>query len=118
MMASDVLTVSAAGREIAARILAGAGQVPPVPRWYRAVTASMLPAHLREAFGLPYGKAEQRAAARALGFVRRVYPLLPSRLRYAAPYQEAVARLSGRDRPDALTRWLNRLWMGRSSMGG
>jgi uncharacterized protein (DUF2236 family) len=116
IMESDVLTVGSAAREIAARVLMGAGRVP-VPRWYQALTASMLPARLRTAFGLPFGEDEQKRAARALHLIRHIYPALPSRLRYSAPYQEAVARLSGRSRPDALTRGLSRLWIGRPWMG-
>jgi hypothetical protein len=41
---------------------------------------------------------------------------MPSRLRYVAPYYEALARLAGDDRPGVLTRLLNRFWIGQSSM--
>ena len=116
-LASDTLTVGAAARTIGARVLSGAGRVP-VPLWYRDVTAALLPDRLRVDFGLPFGDTEQRRAARALAAVRRIHPALPKRLKYVAPYQEALARLSGRSRPDLLTRALNRLWIGRSSMPG
>jgi uncharacterized protein (DUF2236 family) len=52
MRESDVLTVSPAAREIAGQIFSGAGIWLRPPQWYRAVTASMLPPRLREAFGL------------------------------------------------------------------
>jgi uncharacterized protein (DUF2236 family) len=115
-IASDRLAVGTAAREIGTAVLAGAGHVP-VPRWYRDVTTCLLPERLRLAYALPFGPREQRRAARALNIIRRVYPALPARLRYVGPYQEAVARIGGRCRPDLMTRWLNRLWIGRPSMG-
>ena len=78
-----------------------------IPKWYRAVTAGMLPPRLRIAFGLDYVQAEQRIAESMTKWIRRVYPLLPDRLRYVGPYQEAMARLSGRTRPDLLTRLIH-----------
>jgi hypothetical protein len=32
------------------------------------------------------------------------------------PYQEALSRLQGDQRPDLAVRWLNRLWIGRQMM--
>ena len=64
-VASDRLTVGAAARAIAAGVLAGAGRIP-VPRWYRDVTAALLPERLRGAFGLPFSADERRRAMRAL----------------------------------------------------
>ncbi len=115
MLASDRLTVGASARNIGASALIGAGQVP-VPTWFGNVTAALLPERLREDFRLPFGDSEQRSATRALNAIRSVHPALPARLRYVAPYQEALARLSGRKRPDLVTQALNRLWIGRTSM--
>ena len=98
-------------------MLAGAGRIP-IPRWYRNLTAHLMPERLRASFGLPFGEEERRSALRALRLIRRVYPVLPTRLRYVAPYHEAVGRLCGRGRPDLMTRSLNRLWIGRRSMDG
>lgn len=116
-LASDALTVGTAAREIGAGLLGGAGRIP-VPCWYRDITAALLPERLRAAFKLPFDESSRRRATRALGAVRRIYPMLPARLRHVAPYQEALARLSGRGQPDLVTRSLNRLWIGRTSMGG
>jgi uncharacterized protein (DUF2236 family) len=113
-IASERLAVGRSAREIAAGVLSGAGSVP-LPRSYRDVTAALLPEALRDGFQLGYGERERRTAARAIRFVRGIYPALPRSLRYVAPYHEAVARLSGR-RPDLLTRSLNRLWIGRTAM--
>ena len=112
---SDRLAVGEAARRIGKSVLAGAGRLP-VPRAYRDVTAALLPERLRAGFELPFGETEQRRAARALALVRRLYPVLPARLRHVAPYQEARARLAGRSRPDLPTRLLNRLWIGRDTM--
>ena len=53
----------------------------------------------------------------AMETVQRIYPMLPARLRYVGPYQEAQARLRGKTEPDWTTRRLNRAWIGRSRMG-
>jgi uncharacterized protein (DUF2236 family) len=76
----------------------------------------LLPPRLRQDFGLPYGAAEHRSAERAIAVLRRVYPWIPSSLRYVAPYHEARYRLAGRERPGALTQALNRFWIGQTSM--
>jgi uncharacterized protein (DUF2236 family) len=117
MWESEVLSVSAEARAIAGRILQGATIWLRPPGWYRAITARMLPPRLREAFGLPYGQAEHHVAETAITWVRRVYPVLPERLRYVGPYLEARARLAGGPRPDLFTRVSNRLWTGRSFLG-
>jgi uncharacterized protein (DUF2236 family) len=116
MHASDVLTVTPAARDIARQIFSGRVTGIRPPLWYRALTAQLLPARLRDAFELPLGESELRSAQRALTWIRRIYPSLPQRLRTVGPYQEALARIDGRDRPSAVTRGLNRLWIGRSSM--
>ena len=110
MFGSDVLAVSGAARRVANTLFAG------VPRWFRGLTAQLLPPRLRDEFGFPFRPAEQRSAERALGAIRRVHPWIPARLCYVAPYHEALARLDGRAQPDALTRVLNRFWIGQASM--
>lgn len=113
MAQSETLTVGPAAREIAAQIFSGARPWLRPPRWYRALTASMLPERLRVGFGL---ELDARSADNALQWIRRVYPKLPDRLRYVGPYQEAQARLRGELQPDWMTRCLNRAWIGRSQM--
>ena len=113
MAASDTLTVSPAAREIAEQIFAGVRRWLRPPRWYLALSVDMLPERLRTDFAFDIDDRDRRAADRALRWMRRVYPYLPSRLRYAGPYQEAQARLQGRRQPDLVTRCLNRAWIGR-----
>jgi uncharacterized protein (DUF2236 family) len=116
MWCSETLTVTSSAREIAQQLLFGTGRLLRTPPWYRALTAAMLPARLRAAFDLPFDERERRRAEQALARIRRLYPLLPVRLRYVGPYQEAVARLAGKKRPDLLTRGINRAWIGWSLM--
>jgi uncharacterized protein (DUF2236 family) len=116
MARSEVLTVSAAARAIARQLLFGKVGMVPVPRWYRAVTAAMLPQRLRDGFALSSDEAERACAERALARLRRLYPLLPPRLHCVAPYHEAMARLAGQQRADTLTRLINRFWIGRPAL--
>ncbi len=121
MWRSGVLSVGREGRELCAFVMrgelgGGKRTVLSMPRWFRSVTAGFLPGPVRVHYGLPFGPAEQKTAARALHRVRCVYPRLPDRLRYVAPYQEAMGRLEGRSRPDFITRVLNRFWVGRPTL--
>ncbi|MFT4116427.1 oxygenase MpaB family protein [Bradyrhizobium sp.] len=116
MAQSDILTVSPAAREIAAQIFGGARPWLRPPRWYRALTARLLPERLREGFGLALDERDVRAVDNALTWIRRIYPRLPDRLRYVGPYQEALARLRGEPQPDWMIRCLNRAWIGRPQM--
>lgn len=116
MLQSDTLTVSAAAREVAAQIFDGARPWLRPPRWYRALTASLLPERLRAGFGFELDERDIKSADNALKWIRRVYPKLPHRLRYVGPYQEAQARLRGELQPDWMTRCLNRAWIGRPQM--
>jgi len=116
MMQSDVLTVSGAAREVAGHIFAGGRPWLRPPRWYKTITAQMLPERLREGFGFTINAHDSEAADRALNWIRRIYPKLPARIRNVGPYQEAQARLQGRPRPDWVTRCLNRAWIGRPQL--
>lgn len=116
MAESDTLTVSPAAREIAAQIFGGARPWLRPPRWYRALTASLVPERLRAGFGFELDARDAKSADNALRWIKRVYPKLPDRLRYVGPYQEAQARLRGELQPDWMTRCLNRAWIGRPQM--
>ena len=117
MVGGDVLAVGPEARRIGLGLVSAPKPWLPLPRWFRDLTSHTLPPRLREAYGLPYGPAERRRAERAIRRLRRLYPLLPRRLRHVGPYQEAVARLAGRG-PDRTTRALNRVWIGRARLGG
>jgi uncharacterized protein (DUF2236 family) len=117
MTRSSTLTVTEQARTMAHRLLAGADTWLPVPAWYQALTAALLPPVLRDAFALRYGRAEEADVRRFIRRARRIYPRLPARLRYVGPYQEAEQRLAGRPQPDFLARMCNRFWMGQSALG-
>jgi uncharacterized protein (DUF2236 family) len=117
MLSSNALMVGEAAREVVAQIFAPQEAGWRVPRWYRNLTAHLLPQTLRSAFGLDYSQVERGRAERAVALIRRLYPMLPPRLRYVAPYHEAVGRLAGRANPDHSTQWLNRMWIGRRQLG-
>lgn len=118
MVQSDILSVSSAARDVAGQIFSGGSMWLRPPRWYRALSLQMLPERLRVGFGFPLDEQERKAADRALAWMRRLYPTLPTRLRTVGPYQEAQARLQGKPQLDWATRRLNRIWIGRPLMDG
>ncbi len=112
LLHSPTLAVDAPARAMGQAVLSGVGTWIHPPRWYRALTASWLPPHLREAFHLPFAAPEQRSLQRAATWLPRLYPRLPNPLRFVGPYHEAQSRLHHR-RPTELTKASNRFWMGR-----
>ncbi len=115
---SGVLAAGTAGRRVVDTLLLGKTRRPLIkmPAWYVALTAQTLPPHIRDLFDIPYGDREQRLAERWTKRVRTLYPHLPDRLRYVPSYWEAMGRIEGAKGPDSLTRMLNLLWVGRSSL--
>jgi uncharacterized protein (DUF2236 family) len=117
MWHSDTLNITPAARTIADQMLGSVGtRWLRIPTWYVLLTAHLLPPPLRDGFGLRYGKAEHDTAERTLRRVRRVYLSVPDYLRYVGPYHEARGRLSGRPRPNVVTRALNRIWIGQPGL--
>jgi len=119
---NGLLTIGHAGRDVLGHLFLGRGsggkRVRALPKSLLAITAKTLPPMVREQLDMPYGPREERLAERTLARIRRLYPLMPTRLRHVGPYQEAQGRLKGRTRTDLLTRGLNRLWVGRSRLVG
>jgi uncharacterized protein (DUF2236 family) len=113
---SEILTVSPQARAMARQLFEGTGTWVRVPQWYQRLTVHLLPPRLRTAFGFGYGEADRLAAERTIKRLRRVYPLLPFRLRYVGPYQEAQARMLGRTRPGLATRSINLFWIGKPQL--
>jgi uncharacterized protein (DUF2236 family) len=112
---SETLGISEATRRLAQRLQDGAGLVVGPPFWYRALTAELLPARVREEFALPYGPREQRSVARALRMLRRFYTRMPAAVRFVGPYNEALNRLRGRSSGLAV-RLSNRVWVGQARL--
>ncbi len=115
MLQSDVLGVSRETRLLAQKLQGGAGWLMPPPFWYQALTIQMLPERLREEFRLPYAEKERLAAEGAMRWLRRMYPRLPSTLRFVGPYIEATNRLRG-GAPGPLVRLSNRVWIGQNTL--
>ena len=113
---SDVLGVSAKTRQLAQQLASGAGSSLPPPFWYRALTIHLLPRRFRDEFDFVYGERERAAAERALRWIRRVYPRLPSLARFVGPYREVQEILRGRKRPSVAVRLSNRLWVGQPAL--
>ena len=94
MHASDALGVNALSRELAHGVLHGAGSRVPVPRWYRALTASWMPERLRAEFALDFAEPDKAAATRALRWLPRIY-------RRSSGYAAFCRPLSGGTSPAA-----------------
>lgn len=110
MLESDALAVGRPAREIAGFLMAPARPVMrPAMRWYGTLTAGMLPPRLREAYGLPWGRADEVAYAASLRALRRGFPHIPTRVRWRPEYHEAMRRLAGKPAPDRLGRGLEQL---------
>jgi uncharacterized protein (DUF2236 family) len=118
MVQSETLSVSERTRNMARRLLAGTDLWLRVPASYQDLTIALLPPPLRERFGYSFSGAQKREIRRAVALTRRLYPLLPARLRYVGPYQEAQQRLVGSIAPDFVTRMCNRFWIGRAELSG
>jgi len=116
MVQSDTVSVGTAAREIAGQIFGGGRPWLRPPRWYRALSAQLLPDRLRLGFGFELDEHDRKAAERAIGWARRIYPKAPTRLRYVGPYQEARARLQGKPQLGWAIRGLNRVWIGRGQL--
>lgn len=67
----------------------------PVMRWYRTMTAGLLPKKVREGYRLPFGPKEKLIFKTSLAAIRTTAPLLPERFRYTPAYVEATKRIKG-----------------------
>lgn len=115
MEESQALGVSGAAREMAQKLLAGAGSWLKPPRWYRTLTAEWLPERLRGEFGLAVTSEDQRSLERVQQWLPVVYRSLPSSVRFVGPWHEACARLDGRE-AGMVARVSNRFWIGEARL--
>ena len=104
-IASDTIAVTRPASEIA-RFLFRPKNTSAIPftRWYRAMTAGLLPKKLRDQYALPYGPIERTLLATSLRAMRLGAPMLPRRAREVPAYVEARHRLAGDPHPDRLGR--------------
>jgi uncharacterized protein (DUF2236 family) len=119
MWASDTLSVCDSART-SADYLFRIRQMPAT--WVmsapaKLATSVMLPPRFRMAYGLPDPTPHQRRRyARTMRWTRRSFTRLPTHLRYATPYLEALQRLEGRDRARPVTRLMNRVGIGKPEL--
>ncbi|MCA9514166.1 MAG: DUF2236 domain-containing protein [Myxococcales bacterium] len=107
MLASDELTVGARARELCGFLL-----TPPRPTlapawgWYAVMTAGLLPARLRDAYGFRWGRRDRALFTSTMATAQATYRHLPSRARHLPAYVEAARRVAG---DEARRDWLGRL---------
>jgi hypothetical protein len=89
MLQSEILSVSERTRTMARRLIAGTDLWLPVPASYQDLTVVLIPPPLRGRFGFSLSDMQKRQIRHAVALTRRLYPLLPARLRYVGPFQEA-----------------------------
>jgi uncharacterized protein (DUF2236 family) len=116
MLQSEILSVSERTRTMARRLIAGTDLWLPVPASYQDLTVALIPPPLRGRFGFSLSDMQKRQIRHAVALTRRLYPLLPARVRYVGPFQEAEERLAGRRAPGLVTRMCNRFWIGRADL--
>jgi uncharacterized protein (DUF2236 family) len=110
MVQSDELAVGAPAREMGRFLLSGPSRtLRPFMRWYTTLTAGLLPARIREGYGLPFSRADEVVYDASLRAIRRGWPLIPPRLRRRPEYFEALRRLEGRPAPDRVGRALEQM---------
>ena len=109
--ASDALGVGSAGHLIGNYFVGDTrgsfGRL--LPKWYRSLTASLLPPRLAQAFELPSVTTEE--VERLWRRLRAFRQALPPFLRYVGPYQMAQCRVAGR-KPGLVARLVNHVWLG------
>lgn len=98
MLASDRIAVAPFQKELAGDVLYPSLRfVPRFLHWPTvAVTTALLPAKLREAFGLSFTARQRRAASVVRAGVHGILPVLPRRVRYQPQARRAEARVKGR----------------------
>ncbi|MGE0321616.1 MAG: oxygenase MpaB family protein [Polyangiaceae bacterium] len=83
----------------------------PLFRWLETMTAGLMPERLRDEYELPWTPADQRWFRASVSGLKLSYPRLPARLRYLPAYVDARRRLAGKQGPDRVGQFLERLVM-------
>lgn len=110
MWESDVLFVGRPAMEMR-RFLFSPQKVTrrPLYRWLERMTAGLMPPRLRDAYELPWGRADRTVFKASLASLRRTVPLLPAPVRYLPAYLNACRRIEGKPGPDPVAKWVERL---------
>jgi len=106
---SDLLKVTPFARDLSRFLLdTPSPLLKPMMSGYRVFTAGIMPHHLREAYGLRAGSAQQIAFWLEVRAAKTAISALPARLRYYPAYIDALRRLEGK-KPDPFGRVLEQL---------
>jgi uncharacterized protein (DUF2236 family) len=81
----------------------------PLMAWFAVFTAGLLPPKVRDAFGLPFGRAERQVFERSIPVLRAARRAAPRRLRYFPAYLEAERRMAGKKERDIFGRVLEKV---------
>ena len=95
MISGPVLTVGSAAREIAAAIFRPAVPIVLRPAFVVSpfLTAGLLPARIRERYGLAWSPTRERALAATAAVTRALLPTVPAALRFMPHARRAAAAL-------------------------
>jgi uncharacterized protein (DUF2236 family) len=115
MLGGGMLAVAPCAREMAMFLIGRAGShaQPPLGQLAEAITATMLPRHLAEQFGLVRTKLSAASIAIGLRAFAPFYRRLPERMVAIPARAMATARLDGRP-PSRLASWTERQLFGLS----
>ena len=114
MLGGDQLAVAPCARDMAAFLLGrGASAQPPLGRVAEALTASMLPRHLADGFGLTHTYRGTVMLSAALAAFAPLYRRIPRGVVAIPARSEAQRRLAGRA-PSRFDAWMERQLFGLS----
>lgn len=112
MLASDTIRVGQAARLVCEHITTAPRRASvPAYRWLASFTAGIMPADLREAYGLPWSRRDRAVFHATLPALRTGVQLLPPQLRYFPGYLDARRRVDGLDGRDRVGQLVERLVM-------
>ena len=101
VLASNILTVGEASKRLAGFLLTPPNKaVAPAWKWYKVMTAGLLPARVRDDLGLSFGSAEKAVFGASMATLRMTWRRLPPRLRWLPAYVDARRRLKGQTSRD------------------
>lgn len=85
----------------------------PAMPLFKAVTTHLLPAPVRDMYGLPYGDTERAIAVGVLSTARTLLPYLPAHVRFNPAYMQTLWRLQGRSGSDPTADAVQRVLYGK-----
>lgn len=110
MLGSDRLGVGRLAAELGGFILAPPRPVmAPLMRWYRVMTAGLMPERFRAPYGLRFEAADRALFTASMGAIKAGYRLTPGSARHLPDYVEAMRRVKGRPRPHVFGRLAERV---------